>query len=360
MKKFILLFLLTVAALFVTAADYRVLVLGDLHFDSPEYHSIPDMKTSFKLRSDYIRMWKDPSRKLLAAASKQLDKDVPFVIQCGDFTQGDAVTGPNQEKMFADAFAAVKGFLPNHKLLAVKGNHDIRTYYPAKDKKGKDILIRKNSGVHTGKAFMPLIAKELGKDIKDHYTAIHENDLYIFYDGFVKAPAGIKFVKDTLAANPAVRNVFFITHLPIIPCGTGNAGWLLPGYQELAKILMSRNAIILTAHTHQPSVIKVNDGKNTLTQMVTSSIGYAWSLGKNAQISMKSPAEFRQKLYWKKAKEKRSIAACEFLESLKLEVFEIYDKNANGFAVLKVTDTGVSAEIHNNDSGTPTLIKKLK
>ena len=120
-------------------------------------------------------------------------------------------------------------------------------------------------------------------------------------------------------------------------------GWLLPGYQELAKILMSRNAIILTAHTHQPSVIKVNDGKNTLTQIVTSSIGYAWSLGQNAQISMKSPAEFRKKLYWKKAKEKRSIIACEFLESLKLEIFELYDKNANGFAVLKVTDDGVSA-----------------
>ena len=107
-------------------------------------------------------------------------------------------------------------------------------------------------------------------------------------------------------------------------------------------------------------MIKVNDGKNTLTQLVTSSIGYSWSLGKDAKISIKTPAEFRKKLYWKKAKYKRSTVACDFLDSLKLEMFELYDKNANGFAIIKVSDDGVTAEIHNNDSGKPTLIKKLK
>ena len=360
MKKFISLLLLTIFALFAYAADYRLLVLGDLHYDTPEYHSVPDMKVKFKLRNDYIRMWKEKTPQLLDAAARQLGKDIPFVIQCGDFTQGDAVGAENQEKMFNDAFAAVKKYFPEYKLFPVQGNHDIRTYYPAKDKQGKDILTRKNTNVHTDKAFTPFAAKELGAPVKDHYTVIHNNDLYIFYDGFQKAKTAIKFVKDTLAANPNVRNVFFITHLPILPCGTGDPGWLLPGYKELAKILMSRNAIIFTAHTHQPSVIKVNDGKNTLTQLVTSSIGYAWSLGKDAQVSIKTPEEFRKKLYWKKAKYKRSIDACAFLESLKLEIFELYDKNSNGFAIIKVTDDGVTAEIHNNNSGKPTLVKKLK
>ncbi|MBE6362483.1 MAG: hypothetical protein E7054_02400 [Lentisphaerae bacterium] len=358
MKKFISMLLLTLLALFAYAADYRVLVLGDLHYDAPEYHSIPNMKSKFKLRNDYIKMWKEKTPLLLTASAKQLDKDIPFIIQCGDFTQGDAVGGENQIKMFNDAFAKVKAFFPNHKLLPVKGNHDIRTY-PV-DPKTNTVLKRKNSNVHTDKGFTPFAAKELGKPVKDHYTVIHNNDLYIFYDGFQKAKNSIKFVKDTLAANPEVRNVFFITHLPVLPCSTGDPGWLLSGYQELAKILMSRNAVIFTAHTHQPSLVKVSDGKNTLTQMVFSSIGYAWSLGKDAQISIKTTEEFRKKLYWKKAKYKRSIAACDFLDSLKPEVFELYDKNANGFAIIKVTDAGVTAEIHNNDSGKPTLIKKLK
>ena len=360
MKKFISMLLLTIFALFAYAADYRVLVLGDLHYDAPEFHSIPDMKVKFKLRTDYIRMWKEKTPQLLDAAAKQLGKDIPFIIQCGDFTQGDAVTGENQEKMFATAFDTVKKNFPDHKILAVKGNHDIRTYYPEKDKSGKDILTKKNTNTHTAKAFMPLFAKELGQQIKDHYTVIHNNDLYIFYDGFQKAAPSLKFVKDTLAANPKVRNVFFITHLPVLPCATGNAGWLLPNYQELAKLLLERNAIILTAHTHQPSIIKINDGKNTLTQIVTSSIGYAWSLGKDAQVAIKNREEFRKKLYWKKAKEKRSIAALDYLDSLKLEIFELYDKNSNGFTILKVTDDGVTAEIHNNASGKPTLLKKLK
>lgn len=358
MKKFISMLLLTVLALFACAADYRVLVFGDLHFDAPEYHSLPGKKPGFKIRNDYIKMWQEKTPLLLTAAAKQLDKDVPFIIQCGDFTQGDAVGEENQIKMFNDGFAKVKSFFPNHKLLPVKGNHDIRTY-PV-DAKTNAVLKRKNTNAYTDKAFTPFAAKELGTPVKDHYTVIHNNDLYIFYDGFQKAKNSIKFVKDTLAANPDVRNIFFITHLPVIPCSTGDPGWLLAGYQELAKMLMSRNAIIFTAHTHQPSIVKINDGKNTLTQMVFSSIGSSWSTGKEAQTTVKSTEEFRKKLYWKKAKYKRSIAACDFLDKQKPELFELYDRSATGFTVIKVTDNGITAEIHNNDSGKPTLVKKLK
>ena len=358
MKKFISMLLLTVFALFAYAADYRVLVLGDLHYDAPEYHQVPNVKTTFRLRSDYIKMWKEKTPALLSAAAKQLGSDVPFIIQCGDFTQGDGVGGANQEKMFTDAFAKVKSFFPKHKLLPVKGNHDIRTF--AVDLKNNKLLKRQNTNVHTDKAFTPFAAKELGAPVKDHYTVVHNNDLYIFYDGFRNAKSSINFVKKTLAANAKARNVFFITHLPIIPCSKGDPGWLLPGYKELAKLLLSRNAVIFTAHTHQPSVIKINDGKNTLTQLVTSSIGYAWHLGQAPQHTVKNVEEFTGKLTSKAAKRKRGITAAAFLKSLKVESFEMFDRNANGFTIVKVSDDGVTAEFYNNDSGKPALVKKLK
>ena len=352
-------FLLTISILFVSAAEYRVLVLGDIHYDAPEYHIInPELK--LKMRSEYIKMWKGKTPQLLTASAKLLDKDVPFVIQSGDFTQGDGVSIKHQEKMFTDGFAAVKKFFPNHKLLAVKGNHDIRTY-AVKKVKDKDTLVRVETNAPAANAFMPLIAKELGvESIKDHYSVVHNNDLFIFYDGFARPQSNsIKYLKATLDANPKVRNVFFITHLPVIACSTGNPGWMLYNYVNICKLLMSRNAIILTAHTHQPSLVQVNDGKNTLTQFVTSSIGYRWAIGKPSGIWLNTIEDFQKNLYKKKAGIKRSVAALKHLNSLPVKVFEMY-QNANGFTILKISDKGVFAEVYNDDSGKPALVKQLK
>ena len=127
-------------------SSYDVMVLGDLHFDGMEYHTskaVTEARARERVRN--CTMWKEATPKLLAAAAKQMNKDIPFVIQAGDFTQGDCDTFELHEKMIRDGFAKVKSYFPNHKLLPVRGNHDVR-------------MLKGNSGTPTIRAFFPLIA----------------------------------------------------------------------------------------------------------------------------------------------------------------------------------------------------------
>ena len=70
--------------------NYKLTVLGDLHFDAPEYHvSEPGSENQKKERLRNLRQWQGKSQELLIAAEKTIGKDSEFVIQLGDITQGD-------------------------------------------------------------------------------------------------------------------------------------------------------------------------------------------------------------------------------------------------------------------------------
>lgn len=347
------------AAFILAAAEYQVMVLGDIHYDAREYHVTPDGKPHSPLNAVYINMWKAQSPAMLAAAAKLMTAETAFVVQVGDFVQGDAISEALHEKMLADAFIKVKSFFPKHRLLPVKGNHDVRGYLPLTDKNGKVTYKRRNSGAPAAKAFLPLVAKELGRDkISGNYAVVHNNDLYIFYDGLTKVRTSLNFLRNTLKAHPKARNVFFISHLPVLTCSTGAPWWLVPRSQDIAKMLMERNAIILTAHTHQPSLIKVSDGKNSLTQMVFSSVSYRWKSGKAPMLRCADFAAYLKAVEPKMSR-KQSASAVKNMQARKIDMFELYS-DATGFTILKVNGNSVTAELYTDDSGKPTLIKKLR
>ena len=176
MRKFLLLF---AAVMFLLCGcqsqkacaqhSYDVMVLGDLHYDGMEYHTskaVTGARAKERVRN--CTMWQEATPKLLAAAAKQMNKDIPFVIQVGDFTQGDCDTFELHEKMIRDGFAKVKSYFPNHKLFPVRGNHDVR-------------MLKGNNGTPTIRAYFPLIAKELGVEkVTGTYTVRQGKDLYIF------------------------------------------------------------------------------------------------------------------------------------------------------------------------------------
>ena len=92
-------------------ADYKVLLLGDLHYDGQEYHTTPAASaTRAKERQRNFDMWQKATPELLTLAAKYADKDVPFVAQVGDFTQGDCETVDLHVKMITDAFNRIKSF----------------------------------------------------------------------------------------------------------------------------------------------------------------------------------------------------------------------------------------------------------
>lgn len=355
MKKFSIISLVVVVFLlcgFLYAAPdvpeqkYRVLVLGDIHYDGEAYHA-SDPEKSYQ-KNERIRnfdMWKFASSDLLATAAKQLDKDTLFVVQLGDFIQGDCDTAELQEKMFRDGFAKVKSFFPGHKLLAVKGNHDIR-------------LLKKNDDGPAKRVFLPLIAEQMGQpELKNgNYAIRHGKDLYIGFDGFV--PGGVEFVKKTLADNPDVRYVFFMTHLPVLPCSKGNPAWLIPSYSEIADLLASRRAIILTAHTHVISFMGRDNPSGKLTQLVTTSIGCNWTPDKKPKAAISGWDAFYKEIPERVRNTPAQKAALESMRDSSIR-FEQFTPQS-GFLVLDIDDNRVEAKIYTDKSGNPSILKVLR
>ena len=141
------------------------------------------------------------------------------------------------------------------------------------------------------------------------------------------------------------------------PAGTGKS--LHPGADKIAKMLFERNAIIITAHTHNSSLIQVSNGKNTLTQLVVSSIAYQWNTGKSTGVRVADFAGFLKLISPQKLQKKKNATAIKNLQALQIIFFEIYS-NATGITVLKVNNEKISVEIHTDTSGKPALVKQLK
>ena len=145
----------------------------------------------------------------------------------------------------------------------------------------------------------------------------------------------------------------------ILPCSTGVPGWLAPRSSEIFDLLIQHNTVILAAHTHIPSLVKVKGEKGSISQLVVSSIGYNWNTGKPFGNFINNRDEFFKHLTPKKQNNKRARAPLALLKSLNVETFELYS-NATGFVVLKVGDKGIDAEIYNAPTGKPAAVKKLK
>lgn len=336
--------LLIFCAAVFAAEEYNFIVLGDIHFDGEAYHSSAAKKSGKKKEFNRnVSMWTSgKSEQVLAAAGKAVDGKNIFTVQVGDFTQGDCKTEELQEKMFKDGFAAVKKHFPNSKLIAVKGNHDVRVA----GKKG-------NSNEPAAKAFLPLIAKELGREsIGGNYTVRQGKDLFIFFDGFVGAKAAAEFVKKALAENKDARYVFFITHLPVLPCTSRNPGWLIPGRNKILPMLAARNAIIFTAHTHRKSYMSVTTPQGTLSQMVVCSMGAQWNPDKAPGVANDKFEVMAKKALAEKKISKSSVAVLKQMESFTVNEFKMFSGHS-GFAVVKVDDKAVVADIHTNNSGKP-------
>ena len=326
----------------------KILILGDLHYDGQEYHTTPAATPNRKKeRQRNCDMWQKATPELLALAAKYADKDVPFIAQVGDFTQGDCETVDLHIKMITDAFNKVKSYFPNHKLLPVRGNHDIRMY------KG-------NNGTPTVKAYFPRIAKELGvKAITGTYSVRQGKDLYIFFDSFVNKKNSLTALKKILAENPDSRYTFFISHLPVLNCCFGNPGWLASNFKEVRELLLKRNAIIIAAHTHVPSLLQVERDGNRLTQVIVSSVGKSWRPEEQAGVFLSGYDKYLAKLGEKKVNAAKNKPSFDDMKTFKISEFEIY-QYATGFAMLKACDKGVIIEYYTNGSGKPALTKKLR
>ena len=251
------------------AEAYKVLVMGDAHFDGVEFHKAPPPTSGKKYeRGRNVRMWKAKSPGLVAAAGKRASAEgAAFAVQLGDLAQGDCDDAKLQGLMIRKGFAAIKKYFSGIPLLIVKGNHDIR------------VLGNSRNNAAANAALLPIISRELGRKVTKNscYAFTRGRDLFIAVDGFVPAKTIEAFVRKTLADHPDTRYVFFMTHLPVLPASIRAPFWLVPGYAKIAELLETRNTLILAAHTHSPSLATRTTKRGKLTQLIVASLGNSWT-----------------------------------------------------------------------------------
>ena len=271
MKKLFFLFAVPLFCLIAAAEDpnsYRVLVLGDVHYDRSDLHADPRFGNQ-KAHVRNLAMWKAATPALLAQAGALAKAEsAAFVVQLGDITHGYAGTAELQRRMLREGVAAVKEYFPQTPLLIVRGNHDVSVLKgTADDRSPADaVLIPATPD-------MPGLTKS---EKNGNYALRMGKDLFIAVDGFLPAREIVAFVKQTIDANPDARYIFFLTHLPVLPASAKAPFWLLPGHYEIAELLETRRSLILAAHTHVPSLTCRVTERGKLLQLVVSSMGSQW------------------------------------------------------------------------------------
>ena len=332
--------------------SYKVLVMGDAHFDGEAFHKAPPQTSGRKSeRNRNVKMWKAKSPALFAAAGKRAAaENAAFAVQLGDLVQGDCDSAELQGRMIRKGFAAIKKNFPDIPLLIVKGNHDIRVVGSS----------RNNAAANA--ALLPIISKELGRKVTKNscYAFMRGRDLFIAIDGFVPAKTTEAFVKKTLAAHPDTRYVFFMTHLPILPASIRAPFWLVPGYDKIAEMLETRNTLILAAHTHSPSLSTRTTARGKLTQLIVASLGSSWTT-KRIKGRFSNWAGFVSAVEGEipKAKNPEKIRKrwADWKNSGDM-TFQYFFANS-GFVVLDVDDEQVTARYYINASGKPAVTLKL-
>ncbi len=359
MQRHLVSFFFVLATLFLGAqvvppaksgGSYQVTVLGDVHFDSLDFHTgEPTSSGRARERERNLAMWKEASRNLLTTAGNQTNDKSAFVIQLGDISQGDADTPELQEKLLKAAFSTVKRYFPSIPLVVVKGNHDVRLSHS------------QNDPIPYKNALLPKLAKELGaKKLEDgNYSFRKGGDLFIAVDGFVGAEKLKEFVQKTLDTHKNTRYVILLTHLPVLPVVTGNPFWRLPAADEIAAMLEKRNALILAAHTHTYSLVERKSPQGRLVQLVTTSMGNAWKPEPTLPVSMEWPqylAAVTKAQQEKGPKQLNELKAILGKGDFSGQIFQ----QKSGFTVLNFSDNSIQIRIFTDNSGKPALLKKLK
>ena len=325
------------------ATHYQVTVLGDVHFDGEKYHlASPASSGRETERKRNLSMWAERSNGLLKCAGNFSAGSSAFAIQLGDISQGDCDNRELHKAMLKDAFAAVKRFFPDMPLLVVKGNHDVRSL------SGTDSL-------PANEVLMQLVARELGrKKLADgSYVYRRGPDLYIAVDGFLSAKEVVSFVKKALADNPDTRYVILLSHLPVLPVSGGKAFWLLPGHEKIRAMLAKRRGVILCAHTHTFSLVEAEGAGGRVVQLVTTSMGNAWSPGHKLVVA-KDWAQYRAAIGKKFAEDPEALKQLKRLDDFGQFSGRIF-KGKSGFTILDVDDRRIEARIYTDDSKKPAL-----
>ncbi len=258
-------FALCLALCCTLAFGYDFIVLGDTHYDSLDVRLNPEGLKKQYQKDEMLRnltRWHAAIPALLDEVAARSARDIAFAVQLGDIIQGDCGSGPLQARSYQQATERIcRGM--QCPVYFVKGNHDVR-----------------GEGAEEAYQRWMIPFMERGYGMKAYagganFTMEVEGDLFIVFDCM---KPNLNFVRKALAEHPHCRNLFFLTHFPVMPCTKNPADviWGRKGDErqrrELWDMLASRNAIVLCAHTHSPTLFQYKFREGRISQLVTFSM----------------------------------------------------------------------------------------
>ncbi len=278
--------------------SYSAIVLGDVHFDSPDvnmYHArYKPLKGHaaeiFPLRMKRERdMWSGRMQRLAAAARRDVRADTKFTLQLGDLIQGNCGTADVHARMLEDGFAYFKNSVsPDLPFVPIIGNHDIDNSV-WHDKKSARAVYRET--------MLPKLSRELGQKVDDA-TFVFRQGPDVFLCADFNHPDCKKILR-LLDENKDVRYTFIVSHGAIVPIFPGRAfRWFMLGGKKQAEerralfsALCRRRAIALVGHNHQTNLAILETAEGGMAQFMATSV---WSSEKEAGVPFKhkSPAGY--------------------------------------------------------------------
>ncbi len=325
---------------------YSFVYLGDLHFDRRSHHDFEwvraDKPGDIRQIEDYTRQTEKYTPGLLKQVQtsiKASDGGIQMVLQGGDLTEGLCGSRELQETQFKDARQFVRAYIPQAPFFFAKGNHDI-------------------TGPGAKEAFdavmLPWLSQECGKQIDSaSFFFTKGPDLFVFFDAYHNND--LDWLENTLDRN-AHRYAFVIMHPPAVPF-TARSTWHLfwrekeqDRRERFLNILGTNEVILLTAHLHKFGVVGRKTPKGAFVQFSMNSVidspkvavrNHAEGVENYGGSLVDLEPEFQPDT----VAERRTLLE---REKPYIAIFECAD--FPGFAVVHVSDTGVSADIHLGDS----------
>ena len=323
-------------------STYSFVYLGDLHFDRMSHHNLAWVKSTMPndLRQieDYVRITRDNTPDLLRRVQEVIegsDGRIRMVIQGGDLTEGLCGTAALQETQFQDALAAIRRAIPDVPFLAVKGNHDI-TGPGAREAYDRVVL--------------PWLSHESGKPVQSaSFFLMQGPDLFVFFDAYHHHD--LDWLERTLRENHH-RYAFLVMHPPAVPYDARSSWHLFskPKEQEtrvrFLTILGADRVVLFTAHLHKFSVVARRTPTGAFVQFSMSSVistpevsvkGYREGIRNYGGPLVELEPEFQPATWDERYR---------LLEDEKPFVTRLEYADFPGYAVVHVSDAGISAEIY--------------
>lgn len=261
-----------------TAGDsYRVIFLGDTHYDAEDARLHPEGIS--KARERDTEMWKERLPKLLTAANKKAtESKTAFVLQGGDMVEGGGGTADAHWNMLVDGYKCLQSYF-SVPFLTVAGNHDVSSRVQ-KGEKGAFQIYQDFATQHVLPAIQKLdgVSNIQVSPSKMDFAFRYKQDLYLLLN-FNGAGTRLDFLQKVLEENADARHKIITTHAGPIPWDVRwMPNWRFYGQCALERrdaaldLFQKHNCIVLSGHYHGISALEYTTEKGTIHQIQNCSV----------------------------------------------------------------------------------------